>query len=49
MPWPTLNSAGPIWSKKIKGPDHLPHPGRQCTANLEASKIAGAGNNHGFD
>src|SRR6516164_7619088 len=32
-----------------KRADHLPHPGRQCTANLEASEIAGAGHNHGFD
>jgi hypothetical protein len=39
MPWPTLNS----------GADHLPHPGRQRTANLEASEIAGAGHNHCFD
>jgi hypothetical protein len=29
--------------------DHLPRPGRQCTANLKAAKIAGAGHNHRFD
>jgi hypothetical protein len=32
-----------------KGADHLPRPGRQCTANLEAAKIAGAWHNHYFD
>jgi hypothetical protein len=32
-----------------KGADHLPHPGRQRTANLEAAKIAGAGRNHRFN
>jgi hypothetical protein len=29
--------------------DQLPRPGRQCTANLKAAKIAGAGHNHCFD
>src|ERR1700741_4550531 len=29
--------------------DHLPGLGRQCAANLEASEIASAGHNHGFD
>jgi hypothetical protein len=32
-----------------EGADHLPHSGRQCAANLEAAKIAGAGHNHCFD
>src|SRR5690348_18419633 len=32
-----------------KRADHLPSTGRQCTANLEATKIAGAGHNHCFD
>jgi hypothetical protein len=32
-----------------KWADHLPRPGRQCTANLKAAKIAGAGHNHRFD
>src|SRR5215469_14920161 len=32
-----------------KRADHLSHPGRQCTANLEASEIAGAGHNYCFD
>src|SRR5215472_8464205 len=31
-----------------EGADHLPHPRRQRTANLEAAKIAGAGYNHCF-
>src|SRR5436309_14682691 len=35
--------------EKDEGSDHLPHSGRQCTANLEASEIAGAGHNHWFD
>jgi hypothetical protein len=32
-----------------KGADHLPRPGRQCTSNLEASEIVGAGHNQRFD
>jgi hypothetical protein len=32
-----------------KRADQLAHPGGQCTANLEAAKIAGAGHNHCFD
>src|SRR5215471_2027066 len=31
-----------------EGADHLPHPRRQRTANLEAAKIAGAGYNQCF-
>src|ERR1700757_518262 len=29
--------------------DHLPHPRRQCPANLKSAKIAGAGHDHCFD
>jgi hypothetical protein len=29
--------------------DHLPHPRRQCPANLKSAKIAGAGHDHRFD
>jgi hypothetical protein len=32
-----------------EGADHLPRPRRHCTANLEGTKIAGAGHNHCFD
>src|SRR5262252_10706094 len=40
---------GPHLVEENKRADHLSHPGRQCTANLEAAKVAGAGYNHCFD
>src|SRR5262249_17731679 len=48
----TLSDAelgGPHLVEENKRADHLPHPGRQCAANLEAAKIEGAGHNHCFD
>src|SRR5215472_5716236 len=40
---------GPHLVEENKRADHLPHPGRQCAASLEAAKVAGAGHNHCFD
>ena len=49
MPLPIRNSAGPIWSKKMNGPDHLLLRRRQRAAHLEAAEIAGARHDHLLD
>ena len=53
--WPNINTLAdaelgrPHLVEENEGADHLPHSGRRFKANLEASEIAGAGQNHGFD
>jgi hypothetical protein len=53
--WANINTLAdaelgcPHLVEEDKWADHLPRPGRQCTANLKAAKIAGAGHNHRFD
>ena len=49
MPSPRTNSAGPIWSKKIKGPTIWRLGLGECATHLETTEIAGTRNNHGFD
>ena len=38
-PLPSRNSAGPIWSKKMNGPDHLAALRRQRPSHLEAAEV----------
>lgn len=40
MPWPAINSAGPIWSKKTNGPTIRRYADgtTRCTSNLPKSR-----------
>ena len=49
MPLPIRNSAGPIWSKKMKGPTIWLFGRRQRAAHLEAAEVAGARHDHLLD
>ena len=41
MPLPGASRAGPIWSKKMNGPDRRPLAVRQRAVDLEPAEIVG--------
>ena len=43
MPRPGASCAGPIWSKKMNGPDRRPLAVRQGAVDLEPAEIVGGG------